>query len=113
MLLGDPGGVAAAARRLQLHGPEAHQAVAGPTAGGVAMENVHVFKLIDSSMNKKTYEEAFKALFAQTAPKGRSWKGALESMGGTPLDTSLLAMYHHIAAFRAKHNVQKMNFNPN
>ena len=85
-------------------------ATAKPDLTSVTMSNTHVFKLIDSSMNKKTYEEAFKALFAQTAPKGRSWKGALESMGGTPLDTSLLAMYHHIAAFRAKHNVQKMNF---
>ena len=91
---------------------EFHQRVAAakPDLASVGMGNTHVFKLIDSSMNKKTYEEAFKALFAQTAPGGRNWKGTLESMGGTPLGTSLLAMYHHIAAFKAKHNVQKMNF---
>jgi hypothetical protein len=93
-------------------GREFHQRVAAakPDLTSVGMGNTHVFKLIDSSMNKKTYEEAFKALFAQTVPGGRHWKGSLESMGGTPLDTSLLAMYHHIAAFKAKHNVQKMNF---
>ena len=76
----------------------------------VSMSNTHVFKLIDSSMTKKVYEEAFKALFAQTGQNRRAWMGSLETMGGTPLDTALLAMYHHIAAFRTKHNVQKMNF---
>ena len=76
----------------------------------VTMTNTHVFKLIDSSMPKKVYEEAFKALFAQTGQNRRIWKGTLEQMGGTPLDTSILAMYHHIADFKAKHNVQKMNF---
>ena len=76
----------------------------------VTMTNTHVFKLIDSSMPKKVYEEAFKALFAQTGQNRRMWKGTLEQMGGTPLDTSILAMYHHIADFKAKHNVQKMNF---
>lgn len=76
----------------------------------VTMTNTHIFKLIDSSMPKKVYEEAFKALFAQTGQNRRMWKGALEQMGGTPLDTSILAMYHHIADFKAKHNVQKMNF---
>jgi len=76
----------------------------------VGMSNTHLFKLIDSSMPKKVYEEAFKALFAQTGNGRRQWKGALEEMGGTPLDTSILAMFHHIADFKAKHQVQKMNF---
>jgi hypothetical protein len=76
----------------------------------VSMSNTHVFKLIDSSMAKKVYEEAFKSLFAQTCSNRRQWMGALETMGGTPLDTAILAMYHHIADFKAKHNVQKMNF---
>ena len=76
----------------------------------VGMSNTHLFKLIDSSMPKKVYEEAFKALFAQTGNGGRQWKGALECLGGTPLDTSILAMFHHIADFKAKHQVQKMNF---
>lgn len=76
----------------------------------VNMNNTHLFKLIDSSMSKKVYEEAFKALFAQTGQNRRAWMGSIESMGCTPLDTALLAMYHHIAAFKAKHNVQKMNF---
>ena len=76
----------------------------------INMNNTHLFKLIDSSMPKKVYEEAFKALFAQTGNNRRMWKGSLETMGGTPLDTSILAMYHHIADFKAKHQVQKMNF---
>ena len=76
----------------------------------VSMTETHLFKLIDSSMNKKVYEEAFRALFAQTTPGGRAWRSSMESLQGTPLDTSIMAMYHHIAAFRAKHNVQKMNF---
>lgn len=80
------------------------------TLTSVNMNNCHVFKLIDSSMPKKVYEEAYKGLFAQTGNGRRNWMGSMESMGGTPLDASLLVMYHHIAAFRAKHNVQKMNF---
>lgn len=74
----------------------------------IAMENVHVFKLIDSSMKKATYEEAYRALYMQTNSK--RWMGGYEQMAGTPLDQAILAMYHHIADFRAKHNVQKMNF---
>ena len=76
----------------------------------VSMSNTHVFKLIDSSMPKKVYEEAFKALFAQTGNHRRYWIGNCESMAGTPLDSAILVMYQHIAAFKAKHNVQKMNF---
>lgn len=76
----------------------------------IGMTETHLFKLIDSSMNKKVYEEAFRALFAQTTPGGRNWRSSMESLQGTPLDTSIMAMYHHIAAFRTKHNVQKMNF---
>lgn len=83
---------------------------ASQTLTSVSMSNCHIFKLIDSSMSKKTYEEAFKGLFAQIGSHRRSWMGSMESMSGTPLDASILAMYHHIAAFRAKHNVQKMNF---
>lgn len=78
----------------------------------VNMSDTHIFKLIDSSMAKKVYEEAFKVLWAQSqgSHKGRAWAGYHESMGGTPLDSSLLAMYHHINTFKAKHNIQKMNF---
>ena len=76
----------------------------------IRMDTTHLFKLIDSSMNKKVYEEAFRALFAQTTSFRRAWRSHMEELQGTPLDTSIMAMYHHIAAFRAKHNVQKMNF---
>ncbi len=80
-----------------------------PHLTAVSMTDCHVFKLIDSSMSKKTYEEAFKVLWAQTSTNRHSWMGYAESMIGTPLDASLLVMYHHIDAFKAKHNVQKMN----
>lgn len=85
-------------------------AMVKPSLTSVGMTETHLFKLIDSSMNKKVYEEAFRALFAQTTPGGRAWRSNMESLQGTPLDTSIMAMYHHIAAFRTKHNVQKMNF---
>lgn len=78
------------------------------TLTAIAMDNVHVFKLIDSSMKKATYEEAYRALFMQTA--GKRYMGGCEAMNGTPLDQAILTMYHHIADFRVKHNVQKMNF---
>lgn len=76
------------------------------------ISRTHVFKLIDSSMTKTVYEEAFKMLFPQTigANKRLYWAGEYEAMAGTPLASSIAVMYHHIAAFKAKFNVQKMNF---
>ena len=74
------------------------------------MSNTHVFKLIDSSMSKTVYDEAFKMLFAQTTNKRKLFSGSHEIMAGTPLSSSIAVMYHHILAFKAKHNVQKMNF---
>lgn len=76
----------------------------------VNMDDSHIFKLIDSSMPKKVYDEAYKVLWAQTGPGRRSWMGHHEALGGTPLDSCLLAMYHHINDFKAKHNIQRMNF---
>lgn len=75
----------------------------------VSMTNSHVFKLIASDMSKPVYEEAYRALWAQSF-YGGSYRGSLEQMNGTPLNTSLLTMMHVIQAFKAKHKVQKMNF---
>lgn len=74
----------------------------------VAMDNVHVFKLIDSSMKKAVYEEAYRSLYLQTTSK--KYMGTYEGMSGTPLDQAILTMYHRIEDFKTKHNVQKMNF---
>jgi hypothetical protein len=80
------------------------------TLTSLNMSNTHIFKLIDSSMSKTVYDEAFKMLFAQTTNKRKLFSGGHEVMAGTPLSSSVAVMYHHIAAFKAKHNVQKMNF---
>lgn len=80
----------------------------------VAMNDCHVFKLIDSTMPKSIYAEAYRALWSQTTPSGYSYYssgfGGLEGMNGTPLNTALLCMVDVIDRFKAKHNVQKMNF---
>lgn len=75
----------------------------------VDLSRTHIFKLIDSSMSKATYEEAFKVLFAQTVSFSK-WHGSMERMSGTPLISTISAMYHVIEEFKAKHNVQKMKF---
>lgn len=75
----------------------------------VDLRRTHIFKLIDSSMSKATYEEAFKILFAQTVSFSK-WHGSMERMQGTPLVSTIIAMYHVIEEFKAKHNVQKMKF---
>jgi hypothetical protein len=80
------------------------------TLTAISLSNTHVFKLIDSSMSKSVYDEAFKMLFAQTTNKRKLFSSIYEEMAGTPLSSSIAVMYHHISAFKAKHNVQKMNF---
>lgn len=75
----------------------------------VNMTGTHIFKLIASDMSKPVYEEAYRALWAQSY-FGAGYRGGFEQMNGTPLNTSLLTMMHVIQAFKAKHKVQKMNF---
>jgi hypothetical protein len=73
------------------------------------MQDTHIFKLIASDMPKSVYEEAYRALWAQSH-YGSGYRGALETLNGTPLNSALLAMMHVVQNFKAKHKVQKMNF---
>lgn len=73
------------------------------------MASTSVFELISSSMNKKTYDEAYVALYSQYA-NGTRCMGRYETMQGTPLLTSIIALYPRLMEFRAKHNVKKMSF---
>lgn len=75
----------------------------------VSMVGSHTFKLIASDMSKPVYEEAYRSLWAQSY-YGASYRGSLEQMNGTPLNSSLLVMMQAVQAFKAKHKVQKMNF---
>jgi hypothetical protein len=79
------------------------------TLTSVSMQDTHIFKLIASDMPKSVYEEAYRALWAQSH-YGSGYRGALETLNGTPLNSALLAMMHVVQNFKAKHKVQKMNF---
>jgi hypothetical protein len=75
----------------------------------VKMTETHIFKLIASDMPKPVYEEAYRALWAQSE-YGSGYRGSLEQLNGTPLNSALLSMMHVIQIFKSKHKVQKMNF---
>jgi len=80
------------------------------TNTSICMDGTHIFELISSKLTKQKYEAAFKTLFGQSKSSHNNWYGSLERKGGTPLNTALAAMYHHIDAFRKTHKVQKLNF---
>ena len=70
-----------------------------------------LFKLFDSSMSKREYEEAMRMSFLQTiSGYFRNGTSAYEALGGTPLNAELMAMQYVIKDFRKKYSVQKTTF---
>ena len=70
-----------------------------------------IFELISSSMKKDVYEDAFKALWARSLDDGYfGYPSQVEGWGGTPLNETLMASKYIIENFKAKHQVQKVNF---
>lgn len=71
--------------------------------------------LLSSSMSKKDFEFGFQSLYGQAYTRKKECRGYgaifndLENMGGTPLDSTLLAFKHVLDNFNKKHNVQKLN----
>ena len=80
-------------------------------------ENLALVQQIHSGLKKKDYEEALKFLHTRMIMEER-WGGArvyeygskFEDWGSTPLNTSLVVCTRLIKKFRAKHNIENMNF---
>lgn len=86
----------------------------------IALENVNVFEVLNSSVRKNEYETAVRELFAIAYNRrvGYVYYGShhvlfnnsqCETWGGTPLCETILVAHEIVRRFRAKHNVQRMN----
>ena len=80
-------------------------------------ENLALVQQIHSGLKKKDFEEAIKFLHRRMIME-KCWGGAriyeygskFEDWGSTPLNTSLVMCTRLVKAFRAKHNIENMNF---
>lgn len=79
--------------------------------GEIDHQDCRIFSLLNSSMNKTTYEEAFKMLYISSISNS-NYFGSLsriESFGGTPLNEVVMASNYIISSFLKKFPVQKVN----
>lgn len=75
--------------------------------GDINIDSIGIINLVSSSMKKAEFNEAFRAMFDYTA-NDRGDLSSLEDMGGTPLNQTIMAAHHLVAAFKARHHSQKI-----
>ena len=74
----------------------------------VDISKLSLVQLGHSALNNRKFDEAIRALFHRSV---KSWcRANCEQLGVTPLNESLMAMYHKIKQFRVANKVQVMNF---
>ena len=79
--------------------------------GDVDHKDTRIFELLNSSMKKPVFEEAFKMLYLRSVDSPYySHLSRIEAFGGTPLNEVLMATDFIVSDFRAKFPVQKVNF---
>ena len=79
--------------------------------GDVDHQDTRIFELLNSSMKKSVFEEAFKMLYLRSVDSPYySYLSRIEGFGGTPLNEVLMATDFIVSDFRAKFSVQKVNF---
>lgn len=82
-----------------------------PTHNSATHVNISKLSLVQlghSALNNRKFEESIRALFHRSV---KSWcRANCELLGTTPLNESLMAMYHKIKQFRVANKVQVMNF---
>lgn len=79
--------------------------------GDVDHQDTRIFELLNSSMKKPVFEEAFKMLYLRSIDSPYySYLSRVEAFGGTPLNEVLMATDFIVSDFRAKFPVQKVNF---
>lgn len=79
----------------------------------IDMKDVVLNNIMSSQMSKKDFSIAFEQLYFQYRTRCRGWGYAppswLEQMGGTPLNSVIMAANHHCNDFQKKHRVDKLN----
>jgi len=79
----------------------------------IDMKDVVLNNIMSSQMSKKDFSIAFEQLYSQYRTRSQGWGYApssfLESLGGTPLNSVIMAANHHCNDFQKKHRVDKLN----
>ena len=77
------------------------------------MKDVILNNIMSSQMSKKNFSIAFEQLYFQYHTRTKGWgyttPSFLEGMGGTPLNSVIMAANHHCNDFQKKHRVDKLN----
>ena len=69
--------------------------------------NTGIVELLNSNMNKSTYELAYRQLFMLAVK--RTYTSTWDGLGGTPLNETIMAARFILADFKARTKVQKVN----
>ena len=80
-----------------------------PETNEIDLRNLRIVQLLDSSMKKNVYNEAYKQLYLSTHVP-QHYRAQLENLGITPLNECLLVMNNIVNQFKNKHSIQKVNF---
>jgi len=80
-----------------------------PETNEIDLRNLRIVQLLDSSMKKNVYNEAYKQLYLSTHVP-QHYRAHLENLGTTPLNECLLVMNNIVNQFKNKHSIQKVNF---
>ena len=82
----------------------------------IYLDDLNMFELFSSKMTKREYDKAMETIFAQTQSTryGNGYfnedaASPYESLGGTPLISSLIVVDKLVEDFRRNHKIQKMN----
>lgn len=80
--------------------------------GDLDVTSLSMPQLCSSSLKKKDYENSIFNLFVRkSCPYDyRTYGSVYEDFGSTPLNEALFVCHHLIPEFKAKHQIQKMNF---
>jgi hypothetical protein len=80
----------------------------------IDVDDLSLFELINNRMSSTEFDRAVRDLFFQsmTKPSYRTWEqvsSPFEDLGGTPLDTTILAAFKVAERFQNKYKVDKLN----
>lgn len=76
----------------------------------MAFDNVNVIELVSSRLNREQYHKAMVSLVGPSTYENYFYKRSVfESLGGTPLDETIILSAEIIDRFKKKHRIQKTN----
>jgi len=76
--------------------------------GKITTEQVILLDLVNSEMSKADFNRAIRDLYIRSK-RPESACAAVEYLGDTPLNETIIAAHKLVPLFKAKHNIQKMN----